>query len=171
MPKAHLTRRIRHSPEGLFDMVSDVERYPEFINLLSGLRITKRLSETEFEAEAIVAYKMISETFRSHITANREDLTILVKKADKSGVVKSLENNWAFFPLKDGSCLVDVKVSVDLKAKPLEFLLRDKFGKASVHIVNLFETRASQNIPMVGEPDYDFKSEMTALGLDPSKLV
>ena len=150
-------------------MVSDVERYPEFINLLSGLRITKRLSETEFEAEAIVAYKMISETFRSHITANREDLTIQVKKADKSGVVKSLDNSWKFFPLKDGSSLVDVQVSVALKAKPLEFLLRDKFGKASVHIVNLFEKRASQNVPMVGELDYDFKPEMMALGLDPSK--
>lgn len=171
MPKAHLIRRIRNAPEGLFDLVSDVENYPEFINLISALRITKKLSETEFEAEAVVAYKMISETFRSHVIADREALKIEVKKAEKGGAVKSLLNSWHFYPLKDGSTLVDVVVDVRLKAMPLEFLLRDKFEKASIHIVNVFETRARQNLPRVGNIEYDFTDEMKALGLDPGKVT
>jgi coenzyme Q-binding protein COQ10 len=72
MPRAHFMRRIRNRPQDLFDLVADVENYPAFINLISALRVTKKLSETEFEAEAIVAYKMISETFRSHIIAGGE---------------------------------------------------------------------------------------------------
>lgn len=171
MPKAHLIRRIRNAPEGLFDLVSDVENYPEFINLISALRITKKLSETEFEAEAVVAYKMISETFRSHVIADREALKIEVKKAEKGGAVKSLLNSWNFYPLKDGSTLVDVVVDVRLKAMPLEFLLRDKFEKASIHIVNVFETRARQNLPRVGNIEYDFTDEMKALGLDLGKVT
>jgi len=171
MPNAHLIRRIRHSPEDLFDHVSNVEKYPEFINLLSNLRVTKTLSETEFEAEAIVAYKMIRETFNSHITADKEALKISVKKADRSGIVKSLVNNWVFYRLQDGSSLVDVVVDVKLKAMPLEFLLREKFARASVHIVNLFETRAGQIYPQVGEEHFDFKAEMSALGLPEDKLV
>lgn len=171
MPKAHLIRRIRNAPEGLFDLVSDVENYPEFINLISALRITKKLSETEFEAEAVVAYKMISETFRSHVIADREALKIEVKKAEKGGAVKSLLNSWNFYSLKDGSTLVDVVVDVRLKAMPLEFLLRDKFEKASIHIVNVFETRARQNLPRVGNIEYDFTDEMKALGLDPGKVT
>lgn len=171
MPKAHIIRRIQNSPEGLFDLVSDVETYPEFINLISALRVTKKLSETEFEAEAIVAYKMISETFRSHVTADRESLEISVKKAEKGGVVKSLFNNWKFYPLKDGSTLVDVTVDVRLKATPLEFLLREKFKKASVHIVNLFEVRARQNLPPTGEAEYDVTSELKAFGLTADRLV
>jgi len=170
MPSAHLIRRIRNSPEGLFDLVADVENYPEFINLISALRVTKKLSETEFEAEAVVAYKMLRETFRSHITADRDALKIEVKKAEKGGAVKSLVNRWAFYPLKDGSTLVDVVVDVRLKAMPLEFLLREKFGKASVHIVNLFETRAKQDLPPVGEVDYDYKAELIALGLNAEKV-
>jgi len=165
MPKAHLVRRIRNAPEDLFELVSDVENYPDFINLISALRITKQISDTEFEAEAVVSYKMISETFRSHITMDRHALTIEVKKAEKGGAVKSLVNSWKFYPLKDGSTLVDVVVEVRLKARPLEFLLRDKFEKASSHIVNLFETRASQNYPRIGEKDYDWKPEMKSLGL------
>lgn len=171
MPEAHLIRRIRNSPEGLFDLVADVENYPEFINLISALRVTKKLSETEFEAEAVVAYKMISETFRSHIMADREALKIEVKKAEKGGAVKSLLNRWTFYPLKDGSTLVEVVVDVKLKAMPLEFLLRDKFAKASVHIVNVFETRARQNLQRIGHAKYDYKSELEAFGLDAEKII
>ena len=171
MPQAHLIRRIRNAPEDLFDLVADVENYPEFINLISALRVTRKLSETEFEAEAVVAYKMIRETFRSHIISDKEALRIEVKKAEKGGAVKSLLNKWQFYPLKDGSTLVDVVVEVRLKARPLEFLLRDKFEKASIHIVSVFELRASQYLPKVGEADYDFKDELKDFGLDERNLV
>ncbi len=171
MPKTHLIRRIQCAPEDLFDLVSDVENYPKFINLISALRITKKLSETEFEAEAVVAYKMISETFQSHITADRSALKISVAKAEKGGAVKSLLNEWTFHPLKDGSTLVDVIVDVRLKALPLEFLLREKFERASVNIVGAFERRAAQMLPKVGEETYDAGEEISELGLDQSKLV
>lgn len=171
MPEVHLIRRIRHSPEDIFDLVADVEKYPEFINLISALRITKTVSDTEFEAEAIVAYKMISESFQSHIFADKEALKIEVKKAEKGGAVKSLVNGWQLYALKDGSTLVDVVVDVRLKARALEFLLRDKFSKASIMIVNAFEARAAQILPVVGDAEYDFKSEVSALGLDTEKVV
>lgn len=171
MPSAHLVRRIRHRPEDLFDLVSDVETYPEFINLIAALRITKQVSETEFEAEAIVAYKMLRETFRSTIMADRDALRISVQKAEKGGAVKSLLNTWAFHPLEDGSTLVDVVVDVRLKAMPLEFLLRDKFGKAAVHIMNLFETRAGQSFDEIGEASYEVASELKSLKLSANKLV
>ena len=165
MPKTHLIRRIQCDPEALFDLVADVENYPKFISLISALRITKKLSDTEFEAEAVVAYKMVSETFRSHVRIDREALQIAVTKAEKGGAVKSLLNSWAFYPLKDGSSLVDVVVDVKLKSMPLEFLLRDKFGRASQNIINAFETRARQKLPQVGEDKYDVAAEMKALGL------
>ena len=102
MPEAHIIRRIRSSPEDLFGFVADVERYPDFINLISAMRITKTLSETEFEAEAIVVYKMLSETFRSLVMTDADALKIEVKKAEKGGAVKTLVNRWQFYPLEDG---------------------------------------------------------------------
>lgn len=171
MPKIHLLRRIQTAPEGLYDLVFDVENYPEFINLISALRITKKLSETEFEAEAIVAYKMISEIFRSHITADKEALKISVTKAEKGGAVKSLLNGWTFHPLKDGSTLVEVVVDVRLKARPLEFLLRDKFAKASTKIITAFEKRAYQKLPKIGDNEYDVSAEMSELGLSQDILA
>lgn len=171
MPDAHIIRRIRNSPEDLFHLVADVETYPEFINLISALRITKTLSETEFEAEAIVAYKMISESFRSRVTTDAQALKIEVKKAEKGGAVKSLVNQWQFYALDDGSTLVDVVVDVRLKARALEFLLREKFTKASVHIISAFERRAAQVLPVVGEADYDFAAEAKAHGVDMKNFI
>lgn len=165
MPKTHLIRRIQCEPKALFDLVANVEDYPKFINLITALRITEKLSDTEFEAEAVVAYKMISETFKSHVTIDREALQIAVTKAEKGGAVKSLLNSWAFYPLKDGSSLVDVVVDVKLKARPLEFLLKEKFGRASTNIINAFEARARQKLKKVGEDDYDVSAELKALGL------
>jgi len=171
MPTAHFLRRIRHRPEDLFDLVSDVDTYPEFIDLISALRVTKRISDTEFEAEVIVVYKMLRETFRSRIIADRDALMIKVLKAEKGGTVKSLLNTWTFHSLSDGSTLVDVFIEVRLTARPLEFLLRDKFSKAAVHIMNLFEARATQMCPSVGAVSYDSSDEMKLLGLNANKLV
>ena len=69
MAKAILHRRVMNAPGDLLELVSNVERYPEFINLLSAVRISNReaISDTveRFEAEANVSYKFISERFNS----------------------------------------------------------------------------------------------------------
>lgn len=171
MPATRIVRRIRHAPEELFAMVADVENYPEFIDLISALRITKKLSETEFEAEAIVSYKMLRETFISKVTIDPEANQISVTKAEKGGAVKSLLNTWQFHPIEDGSTIVDVLVDVKLKAMPLEFLLREKFAKASTHIMNLFETRAGKTLKHIGEKTYDSGPELKRLGLKAEGLV
>jgi len=171
MPSTRIIRRIRHDANDLFEIVADVENYPEFIDLISALRITKKLSDHEFEAEAIVAYKMIRESFLSHVTIDREALKISVKKAEKGGAVKSLLNEWVFHPIEDGSTIVDVVVDVRLKAMPLEFLLREKFGKAAVHIINLFETRAGKTLKHIGEKNYDTANELKRLGLKSEGIV
>ncbi len=164
MPETRLKNRIMHSPADLLNLVVDVERYPEFINLLSALRVTNRKEISEgvetFEAEATVSYKFISENFRSHITADRVNNRVVVKKHGKGGAVKNLQNTWDFHELSDGSTLVDFYVSVNLKAFPLNMLLRDKFDKAGKHIMKLFEVKASQTLPKVGNPDLDWQAEI-----------
>ncbi len=166
MPSAAFTKHIKHSPDDLVNMVSNVEEYPKFINLISNLRITKQLNETDFEAEAIVAYKSIRQTFKSLIHVDREHRFIRVTKAEKGGAVKNLENRWTFHELSDGSTLVDFYVDVTLKAFPLNILIRDKFDKASHDIMNAFEKRAGQVCKKVDiDPALDLVMEKSNLGL------
>jgi len=169
MPAAALLQRVRHRPDDIMALVADVESYPRFIGLISALRVTKetQLSEshTHFEAEAVVAYKFISETFRSIVDVRRDSREIVVKKADKGGAVKSLINNWVFHELHDGSTLVDFDVDVRLKAFPLEMLARDKFDKVATKIMAMFIDYAGETLDVVGEADFDISEDMTRLGL------
>lgn len=150
-------------------LVADVENYPRFIELISALRVTKETRPTEhhthFEAEAVVAYKFISETFRSVVDVRRDSRKIAVKKADKGGAVKSLINNWTFHELSDGSTLVDFDVDVRLKAFPLEILARDKFDKVAAKIMAMFIDYAGETLEIVGETDFNIGADMARLGL------
>ncbi len=165
MPSTSFTRHICHDPDELLEMVANVEDYPKFINLISALRITKQLSETDFEAEAVVAYKMIRERFKSLIHIDRENRFIRVTKAQKGGAVKTLENSWKFHALEDGSTLVEFYVEVSLKAFPLNILIREKMDRASEVIMNAFVARAARVCKPVKSEDIDLTAEAKRLGL------
>ncbi len=146
-------------------MVADVENYPQFINLISALRITKKISETDFEAEAIVSYKMLRESFRSLIHVDRENKFIRVTKAEKGGAVKTLENTWKFHELSDGTTAVEFFVEVSLKAFPLNMLIKEKMAKASDVIMGAFERRAAKVCKPVKSGKLDLSAELSRLGL------
>src|SRR5262245_34557013 len=70
-------RRVRHSAQDMFDLVADVERYPEFVPLCRDLRIRKREAKGEgtevLVADMTVSYKLVRETFRSRVTLDRPE--------------------------------------------------------------------------------------------------
>jgi len=140
MPKATYAKRIFHTPEDLLDMVADVENYPLFVDLISALRVTKETQisddHTHLEAEAVVAYKMINETFASTVDVHSEAGKIIVQKSERGGPLKSLLNEWTFHPLPDGSTLVEFFIDVRLKAFFLDSLLAQKFDKAANMIMD-----------------------------------
>lgn len=170
MPEVRLVRHVQHTPEDLLELVSDVEDYPTFINLISALRVTSRETISDaherFHAEATVAYKFVRENFACVVDLDKAANSISVKKADRSGAVKSLKNSWKFHELSDGSTIVDFFVEVKLKAFPLEIMLRDKFDEAGQKIMAVFLKRAKQRFKLINTPDMMVETEMRDLGLD-----
>lgn len=165
MPRARFQRHICHAPDDLLGLVADVERYPEFIKFISALRITKRVSADEFEAEAIVAYKMLREAFRSDVKIDRQARRIAVTKAQKGGALKTLSNDWAFHELSDGSTLIDFSVDVSLSVFLLNRLIASKMDKAADIIMGAFERRAAQICKPAGSKDIDLAAEQGRLGI------
>ncbi|PHR61824.1 MAG: hypothetical protein COA43_01250 [Robiginitomaculum sp.] len=155
MAKVHLTKRLRHTPAQMLSLVADVEKYPNFINLISAVRILEKtqISDTQekFVADVNISYKIFSETFRSIVEVDRKHKTLNIKRAGHGGAVKSLMNIWVFKELKDGTTELDFKLDVRLKALPLEFLIKQKLHKATNTIIEAFERRAAQLFPLIGE--------------------
>ena len=45
MPQYSTSRRVQHSAAEMFDLVADVERYPEFVPLCQSMRVRTRSGE------------------------------------------------------------------------------------------------------------------------------
>ena len=83
MPKFASKRRVHHSAPQMFDLVADVERYPEFVPLCRALKIRQRTPKpdgTEIViADMTVSFKLVREAFTSRVTLDRPNLKILVE--------------------------------------------------------------------------------------------
>lgn len=107
-------------PEQMFDLVIAVRDYPRFIPWVEGLRVTTDNLENgsgELIADMRVGYSMFRETFRSHVTADREAKTIDVDYV--RGPLKNLSNNWRFEPHEKG-CVVDFQLNFAFKNRLMQ---------------------------------------------------
>lgn len=145
MPKAEKTHRVQHSAENMFDLVCDVEKYPQFVPLCQSL-IVKSTKERDVKtlliADMTMAYKMLSETFTTQVLMNKKELSIDVKYID--GPFRYLDNQWKFYNLDDGSCDIFFAVDYELKSKMLQMAAGAIFDRAFAKFTSAFEARADE---------------------------
>ena len=132
-------RLLGYRPEQLFDLVADVERYPEFLPWCIGARIRER-SESLLVADLVIGFKLIRERFTSRVTMDRPHLGIETAYAD--GPFKHLSNCWRFEPTPDGGCRIDFYVEFEFRSAVLQKLIGLLFHEAVKRMVGAFETRA-----------------------------
>lgn len=140
MPKHQETRALPYSPEQMFDLVADVQRYPEFLPWVSAIRVRSN-SDTEMVADMIVGFKGLRESFASKVAKQRPD-RIRVEYLD--GPLKYLHNDWAFRSDGQGGCLVDFSVDFAFKNRVFELLAGQMFDRALRKMIGAFEERAAK---------------------------
>jgi len=144
MPEFSTTRRVRHSASEMFDLVADVERYPEFVPLCGALRVRSRTQEPEgveiVVADMTVAFKLLHETFQSRVTLDRPNLQILVEYL--RGPFSKMENRWEFHAVGDHVCDVKFFIAYEFKSRTLGMLMGTMFDAAFRKFSAAFERRA-----------------------------
>ena len=146
MPQFRTKRRVRHAAAEMFDLVADMERYPEFVPLCREMRIRKRTATGEgietVVADMTVAYKVIHETFTSRVTLDRPNLQVLVEYLN--GPFSRMENRWDFHPVGDHLCDVEFFISDEFKSRVFAMLMGAMFDTAYRRFSQAFERRADQ---------------------------
>jgi coenzyme Q-binding protein COQ10 len=146
MPQFSTTRRVQHSASDMFDLVADVEHYPEFVPLCKSLTVRKRTQESEgrevIVADMTVAYKLIGETFTSRVTLDRAKLTILVEYLE--GPFRRMNNRWSFRPAGDSACDVEFFLAYEFRSRALGLLMGNVVDAAFRRFAAAFERRADQ---------------------------
>src|ERR1700734_1069352 len=143
MPELSTTRRVQHGASAMFDLVADVEHYPEFVPLCQSLKVRKRTQEGGKDviiADMTVAYKLLRETFTSRVTLDRPNLKILVEYLE--GPFSDLENRWSFEPKPDDGCDVGFFLAYEFKSRMLAVLMGTMFDAAFQRFAAAFEKRA-----------------------------
>jgi coenzyme Q-binding protein COQ10 len=146
MPQFSTKRRVRHTATDMFDLVADVEKYPQFVPLCSGLTVKSRSSKGDdvivLVADMTVAYKIIRETFTSRVMLDRPNLKILVEYLN--GPFKRMQNRWTFHPVGEDTCDVEFFIEYEFRSRTLAMLMGAMFDAAFRKFSAAFEKRADE---------------------------
>jgi coenzyme Q-binding protein COQ10 len=146
MPQFTNRRRVQHSAGQMFDLVADVERYPEFVPLCEALKVRTRTPGPDGSevviADMTVSFKLVRERFTSRVTLDRANLKILVEYLQ--GPFSRLENRWSFEPAGDGACTVGFFIAYEFKSRMLAMLMGAMFDAAFQRFAAAFERRADE---------------------------
>jgi coenzyme Q-binding protein COQ10 len=139
MPKHCETRFLPYTPEQLYTLVLDIERYPEFLPWCVAARILSRRDD-ELKADMIVGYKALREKFTSvvQLTPNEK-----IEVRYVSGALKQLTNIWRFEPAA-GGCTLSFDLEFTFKTALLAGLFEMFFEQALRRMAGAFEARARQ---------------------------
>lgn len=131
-------KNLNHSPINIYEIVSDINFYSQFI---PGCTSSEIISRKGNEVEAILGlkYLVMSGDFKSRVTLDSKKLTIISEGIE--GPFNSILTKWSFDEADNG-VLVNVNISLDLKNKMFEKILKRNIKKIISQVVISFEERA-----------------------------
>jgi len=143
MPVVQAKRHVNHGAQRMFDLVADIERYPEFVPLCERHVIRSRESRGPIEilvTDMTVGYEVFRASHRSRVTLDRPNGRILVESG--GGLLRRLRTVWTFESRCENCCDVGFDLSYELESAVLSFLLGGVLDSAFGRFVQAFERRA-----------------------------
>jgi len=149
MPSHSETRRLPYTARQMYDLVADVDSYPQFLPWNSAARIRSRRpidGGEVLEADLVISFKVFRERFGSRVTLWPEALKIDTEYLD--GPFRHLKSAWAFRDApagaSSGGCEVEFHVDFEFRNLILQRIIGVVFNEAMHRIVRAFESRAAQ---------------------------
>ena len=146
MPQFTTRRRAKHAASDMFDLVADVERYPEFVPMCSAMQVRSRTDKGDGVAQIVaamtVSFKLIRQTYTSRVTLDRPNLNILVEYLD--GPFSRMQNRWEFHPGGEDACEVVFFIDYEFKSRTLAMLMGAMFDTVFRRMAQAFEQRADK---------------------------
>lgn len=142
---------LPYRADDLFELVSDVGRYPDFIKWIETLSVLDEREEgTAFvvRAEAVVGFLTFTERFTTDVAADRE-----ARRVDVSlvrGPFRKLKNRWGFEPV-DGGTRIDFYIDFQFRNFVLQALAAGNMDFAVGRIMDAFKDEAGRRYARVGE--------------------
>lgn len=121
----------------MFDLVTDVTRYPEFLPFVSAARVREDDGRVML-ADLVVGYGPFRETYTSRIEKTRPSHIAVSAIA---GPLKHLANEWRFSPSPSG-CELAFSVEFAFRSRLLDMAAQRAFPRVVRAFTEAFESRA-----------------------------
>ena len=134
---------VPFTPEQMYDLVEQPERYPEFLPWCGKAHVDFRDGKTT-RATLQINYHGVKQSFSTE-NANERPRTIDIRLV--SGPFRRLHGTWRFVPLGDAACKIDFRIEYEFSSKVLEKLVGPVFHHIANTFVDAFTRRAEQIYP------------------------
>lgn len=139
MPTHAEKRIVPYTPEQIFDLVADVERYPEFLPWCVATRVRRREGPNSFVADLVIGFKVFRERFTSTVGLTRPHRIDVVYR---EGPFYHLTNHWVFEKDDVGNCIIDFYIDFEFRSRTMQKIIGSLFNQAVQRMVGAFEKRA-----------------------------
>lgn len=137
MPRIRVTETLPFSAKQIYDLVVDVDQYPQFLPWCVKSRTWDRQPD-QFMAELTVSFKGLRESFQTL------DILIPEKKVEvnlKSGPFHYLVSTWVFNKIENGT-KVDFLIDFKFDSRMKEMIMGPVFSQVSKQMISAFRKRA-----------------------------
>ncbi|WP_373943930.1 type II toxin-antitoxin system RatA family toxin [Paracoccus marcusii] len=147
MPNHRDSRNLPYSARQMYDLVADIESYPQFLPWNSAARIRTRTTRPdgaeEIAADLVISFKVFRERFGSRVVLwPEQDGVWKIDTEYLDGPFKYMRSGWSFKDRPEGGCQVEFFVDFEFKNAILQRLIGVVFHEAMSRIVRAFEDRA-----------------------------
>jgi len=133
-------RTLPYTAEQIFDLVADVESYPDFLPLWHAASISRsKQDDTLYFTEQTLQLGPVRKTFRTETSMQRPD-RIQVSSTDP--MFDEFVIQWLLEALPENACRVDFSLRCRVTSLLLKPIIEVVLGEAAQGIVDAFERRA-----------------------------
>ena len=140
MPTVQRSSRVSYTAQQMFDLVNDVEKYPEFLHWCSGARVDVRQGNT-VEATLDIGMLGLQRSFRTRNTLRTPE-RILIELV--SGPFRRLRGEWKFTDLPTGGSEVSLTLAFEVTVSPIGVVFSKVFEEVAGAQMDAFIARAAK---------------------------
>ena len=145
MPSFTQSKALPYPAKTIYDLVMDIEKYPEFLPWCKQAKIIETISENNLQADLLINFKNFFEKYRSDVKHGKgEDGSYFIDVVAIEGPFKKLVNQWRIHELEQQKCQVDFFVDFEFNSFFLTKVVSPIFERAAVKMMTAFEERAKQ---------------------------
>lgn len=145
MPSHSESRHLPYSAKQMFDLVADVESYPEFLPWTAAARVRSVTPQPDgsklMKADLVISFKVFRERFGSRVVLCEDEGRIETEYLE--GPFRHMRSNWHFVDSGEG-CDIAFDVDFAFKNRLLQSAGELFFHEAMKRVVRAFEQRAGQ---------------------------